>query len=148
MGKVALRLSLGFLLVALACARIPRNEVERQKDEERLRRQQDSGISTYYLLVKPEPDGKNDRTRSEALAADFLTRLGNDKHVTIAAASKDKLVIKIKGDDAFANKIVDAAKSFPETALLEKKPLYRTLGGHSGRRGRKPSVEKPEMATM
>jgi len=61
---------------------------------------------------------------------------------------QDKLVIKIKGDDAFANKIVDAAKSFPETAMLEKKPLYRTLGGHSGRRGRKPSVEKPEMATM
>jgi len=88
MGKVALRISLGLLLVVLACARIPRNEVERQKDDERLRRQQDSGISTYYLLVKPETDGKNDRTRSEALAADFLTRLGNDKHVTIAAASK------------------------------------------------------------
>lgn len=57
-------------------------------------------------------------------------------------------MIKIKGDDTFADQIIDAAKSFPETAMLEKKPLYRTLGGRGARRGRKSNVDKPEMATM
>ena len=60
---------------------------------------------------------------------------------------QDKLVIKIKGDDSFVGNIVTAAKSFPEAAMLEKKPLYRTLGG-KGRRGAYRGVEKPEMATM
>ena len=59
---------------------------------------------------------------------------------------QDKLVVKIKGDDAFANSIVTAAQSFPETALVEKKPLYRTRGGR--RHGAYRGTEKPEMATM
>lgn len=59
---------------------------------------------------------------------------------------QDKMVVKIKGDDDFANSIVTAAQSFPETALVEKKPLYRTLGGR--RRGAHRGTDKPEMATM
>ena len=82
-----------FVLVScftLACARIPRNDAERQKDEEQLRRHKDSGIHTYYLLVKPPSDAasKSDKARSERLASEFHERLGSDKHVTITAASK------------------------------------------------------------
>lgn len=55
------------------------------------------------------------QARAESLAADFHKRLGEDKQVSVAAASKDKLVMKIKGDDAFANEMVTAAQSFPET---------------------------------
>lgn len=65
----------------------------------------------------------------------------------IHARVQNKLVVKIKGDDKLANSIVTAAQSFPETAMVEKKPLYRTLG--AGRRhGAYRGTEKPEMATM
>ena len=100
------------------------------------------------MLVKPGPDGqKNSKARTEELAAAFHSRLGGDKHVTVAAASKDKIVMKIKGDDAFAREIVSATQSFPETALLEKKPIYRTLDART-RRGAYRGGEKPEAATM
>ena len=74
--------------LALAHARIPRNEAERLQDEERLRRQQESGVHTYYLLVKPPADSKNSKERTETLASDFHKRLGGDQHVTVVAASK------------------------------------------------------------
>ena len=47
--------------LALASARIPRNNEERQQDEERIRRQKESGIHTYYILVKPPAGGVNDK---------------------------------------------------------------------------------------
>lgn len=75
-------------LLAVVAARIPRNDKERQQDEERLRRQQESGIHTYYLLIKAPEGAKNDKARSEALAADFHKRLGGDNHIHIVAASK------------------------------------------------------------
>ena len=86
--RTALLAALLLAMVAAADARIPRNEAERLKDEERLRRQQESGIHTYYVLVKPPQGGSNDRARAESLAADFHKRLGGDKHISIAAASK------------------------------------------------------------
>jgi hypothetical protein len=59
---------------------------------------------------------------------------------------QNKLVVKIKGDDKLASSIVTAAQSFPETYMVEKKPLYRTRGGR--RHGAYRGTEKPEMATM
>ena len=65
-------------------------------------------------------------------------------------ACQDKLVMKVTGDEALANEIVAAAKSFPETAMVEKKPLYRTLDKRRGKRrqGVYRGTEKPEAATM
>ena len=86
--KNTLKLTLLLALLAFACARIPRNDAERKHDEERIRRQQESGIHTYYVLVRPPQGGKNEMSRTESLAADFHKRLGGDKHVTVVAASK------------------------------------------------------------
>jgi hypothetical protein len=191
--KKRLAAALVLALLAVAAARIPRNDKERQQDEERLRRQQESGIHTYYLLIKAPEGAKNDKARSEALAADFHKRLGGDRHIHIVAASKvrapataraaapaccaglhyaaarccakglwplkqttrmrrcqDKLVMKITGDESLANEMVTAARSFPETAMVEKKPLYRTLDQRrsSRRQGMYRGSEKPEEATM
>jgi hypothetical protein len=46
--------------------------------------------------------------------------------------------------------MVTAARSFPETAMVEKKPLYRTLDQRRGsrRQGVYRGSEKPEEATM
>jgi len=73
--------------IALAQARIPRNEAERLQDEERLRRQEESDAHTYYVLLKPSSEG-NSKARSEELALDFHKRLGGDPHVAVVAASK------------------------------------------------------------
>jgi len=108
---------------------------------------EESGIHTYYVLVKKPAAGPDEMDRMETLAADFHKRLGGDTHVSVVAASKQKLVIKIKGDDAFAKEIVAAAQSFPETAMLEKKPIYRTLASRH-RRGAYHGGEQPEAATM
>ena len=88
MGKISLVCVLLLAALALGHARIPRNEAERLQDEERLRRQQESGVHTYYLLVKPPADAKNSKERTELLAGDFHKRLGGDEHVTVVAASK------------------------------------------------------------
>jgi len=123
MGSRLMAAAVLLACLAVACARLPRNEAERLQDEERLRRQEESGIHTYYVLVKKPAAGPDEMDRMETLAADFHKRLGGDTHVSVVAASKQKLVIKIKGDDAFAKEIVAAAQSFPETAMLEKKPI-------------------------
>ncbi len=58
--------------------------------------------------------------------------------------------MKITGDESLANEMVTAARSFPETAMVEKKPLYRTLDQRRGsrRQGVYRGSEKPEEATM
>lgn len=58
--------------------------------------------------------------------------------------------MKITGDETLANEMVTAARSFPETAMVEKKPLYRTLDQRRGNRrhGLYKGTEKPEAATM
>jgi hypothetical protein len=73
---------------------------------------------TYVSVVTPQ-------ARAESLAADFHKRLGADGKISLAAASKDKLVMKVKGDDAFANEMVTAAQSFPETGMH---PRFQYVG--------------------
>ena len=60
---------------------------------------------------------------------------------------QEKLVMKIKGDEKFANEMVSAVQSFAETSMVEKKPLYRTLG-RKNRKGSYIGDTKPETATM
>ena len=45
----------------------------------------------------------------------------------LVLAMQDKMVIKIKGDDDFANSIVTAAQSFPETAMVSRRAQYRIV---------------------
>jgi hypothetical protein len=44
----------------------------------------------------------------------------------VTLVSQDKLVLEINGESDFANKIVEAVKSFPECSWVEKKPTFHT----------------------
>ena len=82
------------LLLGLASACIPRNDAERQHEEDRRRKQQESGVHTYYILLKPTAganarrDLDNNKAHVDKLAEDFHKRLGDDSKVTVVAASK------------------------------------------------------------
>jgi len=89
------------LLLGLASARIPRNDAERQHEEDRRRKQQESGVHTYYILLKPTAganarrDLDNNNAHVDKLAEDFHKRLGDDSKVTVVAASKVSLLFCI-----------------------------------------------------
>ena len=87
------------LLLAMASARIPRNDAERQHEEDRRRKQQESGVHTYYILLKPTAGANARRDDNKAhvdkLAEDFHKRLGDDSKVTVVAASKVSLLFGI-----------------------------------------------------
>ena len=81
------------LVLAMASARIPRNDAERQHEEDRRRKQQESGVHTYYILLKPTAGANarrddNNKAHVDKLAEDFHKRLGDDSKVTVVAASK------------------------------------------------------------
>ena len=123
-----------FAVLSLTCARFHKHSLLRNDDE-----QENESKHTYYVLVKQEGPS------SAELSAEFSKRLGQDNKVRILPASKvipcrwdslfsllipslfqDKIVVEIDGDSDFADKIVDAVKSFPESSWVEKKPVFRT----------------------
>ena len=123
-----------FAVLSLTCARFHKHSLLRNDDE-----QENESKHTYYVLVKQEGPS------SAELSAEFSKRLGQDNKVRILPASKvilrrwdnlfsllipslfqDKIVVEIDGNSDFADKIVDAVKSFPESSWVEKKPVFRT----------------------
>eukprot|EP00960_Hanusia_phi_P072750 767869-Hanusia_phi.AAC.7 len=140
-SKATLVMVVVVMMAVLAQARMPRNEEDRRRMEESLRAQKDSGVHVYYVLVKAPEGGVNSLDRSREIAGKFQQRIAKDKHVAVHVASK--------GDEKFANEIVSAVESFPEAGIVEKRPIYRTLGDHSRLGGgRRMGVPQPETATM
>mmetsp|Transcript_25066 Transcript_25066/g.39365 ORF Transcript_25066/g.39365 Transcript_25066/m.39365 type:complete len:145 (+) Transcript_25066:43-477(+) len=144
MQRLALAALAVLLAAAMVDARMPRNEEERQRMEhhEQMRKMKEAHHHTYFVLIKPESENKkNELHRTQNLAQLFKERLGNDKHVQITTASKDKLVLHIKGEKTLAGEVVNAVKAFKETAHVEQKPTFRTLGG-------RPMPRPSKTATM
>lgn len=69
----------------------------------------------YYALLKAGTLGD--------LALMFKERLGADKNVHVKRASPQKMVVKIKGNRAFVDKIKTAMEAFPEVRAAHKKTV-------------------------
>ncbi|EKX52304.1 hypothetical protein GUITHDRAFT_150750 [Guillardia theta CCMP2712] len=149
MPKATMVMAMVVMMAMLVQARMPRNEEDRRKMEESLRAQRDNGVHVYYVLVKRPESGANTLERTREIAGKFQQRIAKDTHVAVHAASKDKIVVKVQGDEKLANEIVSAVEAFPEAGIVEKRPIYRTLGDQSRfGGGRRMGVPKPETATM
>jgi len=91
---------------------------------------------TYFALIKAGTLGD--------LALLFKERLGEDKNVRVSRASPDKMVVKMKGDQSFVDRIKSAIEAFPEVGARTPKKTQCTplLPGEAPRTELRPHAPR------
>ena len=108
-----------FLLAACALVLAARSVDARMartndRSSDAAQRSEETEPHTYFALIK------GGHTQTD-LALLFKERLGGDKNVRVSRASPNKMVVKMRGNQAFVDRIKSAIEAFPEVrARLQK----------------------------